>query len=487
MTNQYLFPAEWCHSKLDDLFSHVIGGDWGKDSDFDDPDFIEARCIRGTEFKNWDKEKGLTAVRRKVKKSSIKTRKLMTGDILVEISGGGPDQPVGRTVLIDNRVISQHNGKDIVCTNFLRLARPVTNICPYYLNGFLRNFYLSGEIIKYQGGSNNLRNLKFKEYSTINIPLPPLAEQKEIATLLDNLLAQVDTLKTRLDAIPNILKRFRQSVLAAAVSGKLTIPITQWETKFLEKLSQSISDGDHQAPPKANIGIPFLVISNISRGHINFENIERFVPHDYFDALKEIRKPRRNDILYTVTGSFGIPVLVDTDKDFSFQRHIAIIKPKHELINFNFLKIALSSHFVFSQAENIATGTAQKTVPLSGLRKLKIPFPSIEEQTEIVGRVEELFAFADQIEQRVKVAQQRVNHLTQAILAKAFRGELTAEWREQNPDLISGENSAAALLARIQAEQKLKQVLAKPTRRQPKSLELDTTDFKFDREEANQR
>ncbi len=228
MTNQYLFPAEWCHSKLDDLFSHVIGGDWGKDSDFDDPDFIEARCIRGTEFKNWDKEKGLTAVRRKVKKSSIKTRKLMTGDILVEISGGGPDQPVGRTVLIDNRVISQHNGKDIVCTNFLRLARPVTNICPYYLNGFLRNFYLSGEIIKYQGGSNNLRNLKFKEYSTINIPLPPLAEQKEIATLLDNLLAQVDTLKTRLDAIPNILKRFRQSVLAAAVSGKLT---AEWREK----------------------------------------------------------------------------------------------------------------------------------------------------------------------------------------------------------------------------------------------------------------
>lgn len=85
---------------------------------------------------------------------------------------------------------------------------------------------------------------------------------------------------------------------------------------------------------------------------------------------------------------------------------------------------------------------------------MKFLFPPIEEQTEIVRRVEELFAFADQIEQRVKVAQQRVNHLTQAILAKAFRGELTANWREQHPDLISGENSAAALLARIQAERK---------------------------------
>ena len=86
-----------------------------------------------------------------------------------------------------------------------------------------------------------------------------------------------------------------------------------------------------------------------------------------------------------------------------------------------------------------------------------LPFlrPSLQEQTEIVARVEQLFALADQIEQRVKDAQSRVNHLTQAILAKAFRGELTADWRAQNPDLISGENSAEALLARIKAEREM--------------------------------
>ena len=81
-----------------------------------------------------------------------------------------------------------------------------------------------------------------------------------------------------------------------------------------------------------------------------------------------------------------------------------------------------------------------------------MPYPAIEEQTEIVLRVEQLFAFAGQIEQRVKDAQARVNHLTQSILAKAFRGELTADWRAQNPDLISGENSAEALLMRIRAD-----------------------------------
>ncbi|GKR04077.1 hypothetical protein KAM472_38890 [Aeromonas caviae] len=81
---------------------------------------------------------------------------------------------------------------------------------------------------------------------------------------------------------------------------------------------------------------------------------------------------------------------------------------------------------------------------------MSLPQPA--EQTEIVRRVEQLFTYADSIEQQAKAAKARVDNLTQAILAKAFRGELTADWRAANPDLISGDNSAAALLARIQAE-----------------------------------
>ena len=93
-----------------------------------------------------------------------------------------------------------------------------------------------------------------------------------------------------------------------------------------------------------------------------------------------------------------------------------------------------------------------RTQKTNHVRALQIPMPSKKEQAEIVRRVEQLFAYADQIEKRVKDAQARVNHLTQSILANAFRGELTAEWRAQNLELISGENSAAALLERIKAE-----------------------------------
>ena len=90
------------------------------------------------------------------------------------------------------------------------------------------------------------------------------------------------------------------------------------------------------------------------------------------------------------------------------------------------------------------------------MKVLAIPFAPIEEQTEIVSRVRELFAFADSIEQKANAALERVNNLTQSILAKAFRGELTAQWRKDNPDLINGDNSAEALLAKIKAEREAK-------------------------------
>ena len=99
-----------------------------------------------------------------------------------------------------------------------------------------------------------------------------------------------------------------------------------------------------------------------------------------------------------------------------------------------------------------SASTAQPVISGAKIYPILIELPPLEEQTEIVRRVEQLFAFADQIEKQVKNAQSRVNNLTQSILAKAFRGELTADWRAANPDLITGENSAQALLAKIKAE-----------------------------------
>ncbi len=174
-------PKDWKWVKLDDILDFVIGGDWGKDENFDDINYSLAYCIRGSEIKNWELEKGTTASLRKIKVTNIEKRKLQEGDILVEISGGGPEQPVGRTVLIDKTVLSYKPEVPKICTNFLRLVRPNQMVNSTFLNFYLKLFYTSGEIVKYQGGSNNLRNLKFPDYVKILCPLPHSPSNKPLS------------------------------------------------------------------------------------------------------------------------------------------------------------------------------------------------------------------------------------------------------------------------------------------------------------------
>lgn len=322
--------------------------------------------------------------------------------------------------------------------------------------------------IEQMGTGTTVKGIRLEVLKRLEFALPPLDEQKVIADKLDTLLAQVDSTKARLERIPEILKRFRQSMLAAAVSGRLTEEWQEeshhasWAVVKLDEISNSISDGDHQAPPKAQDGIPFLVISNITGGGIDFGNISRWVPQGYYNNLKCIRKPSRNDLLYTVTGSFGIPVIVNTDQSFCFQRHIAIIKPNHNLVSTCYLAFYLQSPKAYAHAESVATGTAQKTVSLTNLRTFPISLPTLEEQTEIVRRVDQLFAYADTVERQVNSALDRINQLTQSILTKAFHGELTTQWRKDNLDLISGENSAEALLAKIKIERETIKKQPKP-------------------------
>ena len=119
-----------------------------------------------------------------------------------------------------------------------------------------------------------------------------------------------------------------------------------------------------------------------------------------------------------------------------------------------YLVYLLNSPQYLAEIEKMKTGISDSGMNLtqSKFKQFSLLWPHKEEQAEIIRLIDQYLAFADTIEVQVKKAQTRVDNLTQAILAKAFRGELTADWRASNPDLISGDNSAAALLARIQAE-----------------------------------
>lgn len=167
-----------------------------------------------------------------------------------------------------------------------------------------------------------------------------------------------------------------------------------WEKVKLGDCCISISDGDHQAPPKSREGIPFITIANIDQfNKIDFTNTMH-VPKDYFDSLDSKRKPHVGDIIYSVVGSFGIPVYIKNDDMFTFQRHIAILKCK-ENINSRFLYYVMKSRTFYHQADSVAIGSAQKTITLSALRDMEVHLPERKVQNKIASI---LSAYDDLIE-----------------------------------------------------------------------------------------
>ncbi|MDO8773515.1 MAG: restriction endonuclease subunit S [Burkholderiaceae bacterium] len=205
---------------------------------------------------------------------------------------------------------------------------------------------------------------------------------------------------------------------------------TGWAWVHALDVCALITDGDHQAPPKANAGIPFLVIGDVRDGSIDLENASRFVPLSYFEALDWGKQPCIGDVLYTTVGSFGIPVPVIEQQNFCFQRHIALFRPAITKLQ-GFLALVLRSSLAFQQAEKGATGIAQKTVPLSVLRELTLPLPPLAEQFRIITRVEELMRVCDALEVKGKLEAAQHAQLVSTLLG-TLTGSDTPESLAQN-------------------------------------------------------
>ncbi len=342
--------------------------------------------------------------------------------------------------------------------------------------------------------------------------LPPLAEQKVIADKLDHLLAQVESTKARLDRIPNILKRFRQSVLAAAISGKLTEdwrvgcsssseamiaaikesryrlwretelakyeekgkqPPKNWESKYkvpmregkIEDLPKSwsymmwneismwITYGFTKPMPHVETGPLIITAKNVRHNEITLDGAHQ-TTREAFDGLRPKDKPTEGDILIVKDGattgrSSLAPVGIG---DYCISQSVAVVWLKYSPFNRKYLLWNVQSERTQNRIKEVMAGMAMPHLSITDFGKMLVAIPPEDEMNEIVLRVEKFFAHADKIEQQVQQAQERVNKLTQSILAKAFRGELTEQWRKDNPDLISGENSAEALFEKIKLE-----------------------------------
>ncbi|WP_272524452.1 restriction endonuclease subunit S [Providencia sp. PROV201] len=327
---------------------------------------------------------------------------------------------------------------------------------PNGLNNKLLLHYLNQ--FDYQGYVNGGTRLKLTQANmrTIPVPLPPLAEQKSIVDKLNTLLTKVEQTKTRLERISELLNTFRQSVLSAAVSGKL-VSVDNPITVTVGEIATDIRYGTSKKCDYNGGQTPVIRIPNISDRKLNTSDLKYA---DFTEKELKTLALKAGDILVIRSnGSLDLvakPALVEQKYEgFLYAGYLIRIRCNENKILPSFLLNIMSSRVVRDVIEIGSRSTSGvNNINSKELAALKFILPSIEEQTEIVQYVEKLFDFADSIEQKTNVALNRVNNLTQSILAKAFRGELTADWRAANPDLISGENSAESLLEKIKSERK---------------------------------
>ena len=393
-------------------------------------------------------------------KDKVEKHKLVKGDIL--FSHINSPVHLGKTAIYDGKQNLYHG------INLLRIVVDRQVILPEVFNWHCKYTRGLGEFSLRAQHAVNQSSLNQKKLGEFEIPLPPLAEQKVIAEKLDTLLAQVDNTKARIERIPEILKRFRQSVLAAAVSGKLTEEWTDGQNFSSKKgvIGDFVGvDIGHAFKSKefTDSGVKLLRGQNIEPGSLKWLETKYFPE----EKLKEYSHLfiRPGDIILAMDRpiiSTGLKLARAKDQDLP----CVLVQRVARFINYNglspdYLYLLLSDTAFTNYIQPNQTGSDIPHISGKQILSYEVKVPTIEEQTEIVRRVEELFAFADRIEQAAQAALSRVNNLTQSILAKAFRGELTADWRAANPELISGENSAEALLARIKAER----AKVKPTKK----------------------
>ena len=337
-----------------------------------------------------------------------------------------------------------------------------------------------------------IKHLTRESLASISIPVPPISEQKRIAAKVHALLARVATCRECLNRVTEILKRFRQSVLAAATTGDLTkdwrnanagrtdatplaaavdqahsvagghkagnaaLPTegvhdleassfpSSWAIRTLRDLvmpDRPITYGILKPGPELEVGVYYIRVADYPGNELNRRTLRRTSPK--IDEEFKRARLRSGDILLSIRGTVGRTMVVPADLEGANITQDTARLTIQDVVNHDYVLWYLRSELTQRRMSKAMKGVAVRGINIGDVRALQVPLPSRDEQDEIVKRVEALFAFAGRIETRLKAALELVGKLTPATLAKAFRGELIPQDPNDEP--------ASTLLARIRA------------------------------------
>lgn len=341
--------------------------------------------------------------------------------------------------------------------------------------------------------STAIPGLSRSDVYPIRIPVPPLAEQQRIANKLDTVLARVDACRDRLARVAPLLKRFRQSVLASAMSGRLTedwrhdhgsaetgafllsaiqgdharagghargnasepteeahdldgslLPATWAIATMLDvcEPGRPITYGILKPGPELDEGVPYVRVADFPGNRLRLDFIKK--TSSEIDEQFRRARLRPGDLLLSIRGSVGRVVEIPEELANANITQDTARLSINKRVNRRFVLMALLDEGTQRRMRAATRGVAVRGINIGDVRALQLPLPPMQEQTEIVRRVEALFAFADRLEARLAQAQTAADRLTPSLLAKAFRGELVPQDPADEP--------ASKLLRRLAAQ-----------------------------------
>lgn len=432
-----LRPDRWVSARGEAIFEVVTSGSrgWAKHYSETGPAFIRVGNLDHDTI-NLDL-RDIQRVMPPVGAEGERTR-LRPSDLLVSITA-----EVGMVALVPERLgeayINQH----------IALARPRPGIDPRYIAWYLASEADGKKCLRDVSRGGTKAGLGLDDIRQIEIPLAPLAEQQRIADKLDNVLAHVDACRNRLARVAPLLKRFRQSVLAAATSGRLT---EDWRTS--SKASawtctdvQSVAEvGTGSTPLRSNAdyfaasGTPWITsgatsqpsvtsaVEFVTAAAIKAHRLKVYPPGTLLVAMYGEGKTRGQVTELSIAATIN--------------QACAAVRVDEALARAAYVKLALQANYF--EMRELAEGGNQPNLNLSKIKEFRLRLPSLDEQAEIVRRVEALFAYVDRLEARLAQAQTAVDRLTPSLLARAFRGELVPQDPADEP--------AAELLKRMQRQ-----------------------------------
>lgn len=226
----------------------------------------------------------------------------------------------------------------------------------------------------------------------------------------------------------SIEERLEQSIVAKE-EEPYKLP-SNWVWTFINKLVD-VRDGTHDSPEFYSEGYPLITSKNLKKNQISFENV-KFISKEDMDKINQRSRVEKGDILYAMIGTIGNPIYCDFDSLGKFAvKNVAIFKPFDKKIS-KFLKYYLESENYKKLIETKVKGTTQKFIPLNVLRNILLPLPPLEEQKRIVEKLDSLFEKIQKIKEIIEEVKEKTTSRREAILSKAFSGELTEKWRGEN-------------------------------------------------------